>query len=362
MPYYLAPYVGSGVKGDPYRPRGADGQEFSSLDLRPGRDVALLWTPAPVTDAQLITLGDDAIESVTDGIRNRLTTAMGRTVTGATVQEVVVGLATAITANGADRTGRVRVYLGPLVSEITPIQGGAALDDEEHMYVWWRSLGASLADARWLAAHHVWPIGGGAALATDNFNRADEVPIAGNWTDLGEVDQLYLGANTVLPESESQDASVYYNAVSFPNDQYSQANITSTNSAGDGAGMGVGVRANTPGASRNYYRLVIDAVASLNIELAKRVSGTYTRLWIRTQSWSAGALIYLGVQGTTLVAKVAGTAVGASQSDSAIATGSGSLVHSSTTTGATADNWEGGDVGAGPAAGVRFEGWAGVIR
>ena len=176
-------------------------------------------------------------------------------------------------------------------------------------------------------------------LATDNFNRADEAPIGSPWTTGGDTSTYNIVSNVITPSSLSDDASAFENTVSWPNDQYSQAVITVTGTGGGGQGPGVGTRM----AAANYYRLVADHAATNNIELAKRVAGVYTQLWLRTQSFSNGATIYLESQGATHIAKLNGTAIGASHSDSSLSTGKPGVVYSSFTNLANLDNWEGGD-------------------
>jgi hypothetical protein len=95
------------------------------------------------------------------------------------------------------------------------------------------------------------------------------------------------------------------------------------------------------------YRLIGDHAASVNFSIDKFVSGTFTNLGTRTQAFSDGDLVYLEVQGTTLVAKVAGSQLGASITDSAIASGKAGISFSSTETSASLDDWEGGDFAAG---------------
>ena len=183
-------------------------------------------------------------------------------------------------------------------------------------------------------------------LATDNFNRANADPISGSWTDLGDANHFIIDTNTAIPSATNDDAAAFYNAVTWPNDQYSQVKVTVTGGGGGGSGIGPLVRGREPGAGRDYYRLVIDHAGTSNVELAKRVNGAYTQLWLRTQAFTNGDTLYLEIQGTTLIAKLNGTAIGASQTDTAVTTGNAGIVYSSLGTAPSMDDWEGGDFAA----------------
>lgn len=177
-------------------------------------------------------------------------------------------------------------------------------------------------------------------LATDNFNRADQNPLATNWTDAGDTSPLKLLTNQIVPSNVSNDCSAFYNAVAFPNDQYSQITMASAESGGGGQGGGPGVRMAT---SKNYYRLVGDKAASTNWELAKKVAGTYTQIGTATQSWSDGDTIYIEIKGTQIVTKKNGTGFGSWATDSSLANGKAGITYSSTSSTWACDNWEGGD-------------------
>lgn len=177
-------------------------------------------------------------------------------------------------------------------------------------------------------------------LATDTFTRANETPLASPWTTAGDTGTFVLASNAVTYGNQNNDTSYYTTAVSSITDQYSQAVCSTASSGGGGIGPGVGVRMAT---SQNYYRLVADHGGTNNWELGKRVASTYTVLWDRTQSWTNGDVFYLEVQGTTLIAKRNGVAIGASTSDSALAAGRPGLSYSSSAFTSTMDTWEGGN-------------------
>jgi hypothetical protein len=186
------------------------------------------------------------------------------------------------------------------------------------------------------------------ALATDSFTRADAANLGANWTGTGEgtATGYKIVSNAVANTGDGgADEWAKYTAVTWPNDQYSQAAVTiSVAGGGTGDGEGVGVRI-AAGATKTLYRFVVNSNAGGSAEVSKFVAGTYTQLGTRTPTYSAGQLVYGEIQGSTLVMKYNGVQLGASLSDSSIASGSAGLAHSGpgVTLTTALDNWEGGD-------------------
>lgn len=177
-------------------------------------------------------------------------------------------------------------------------------------------------------------------LATDNFNRADADPIGGNWTTGPSSGAMKIATN-IATTSTGTDSAAYYNALAWPNDQYSLANITSV-TAGGGAGPCVLVRMSA--AAQTFYRVAADRAASGNVQLAKAVAGSFTTLWNRTATVIDGDILKLSAQQTSLDVYISGVAVGATATDSAITAGNTGIGYSSNDGGpTTVDNWEGGD-------------------
>ncbi len=58
------------------------------------------------------------------------------------------------------------------------------------------------------------------SVATDNFNRANENPLAGNWSTLTGMAGFKIVSNVVGPINDGQSFT-RWNANSFNNDQYS---------------------------------------------------------------------------------------------------------------------------------------------
>lgn len=183
------------------------------------------------------------------------------------------------------------------------------------------------------------------ALATDNFNRADANPIGGNWTTANNHNAMQIVSNTCQPSSLLVDCGAYYNAITWPDDQYAQVKVT-VNSTGTGVGIGLFCR--QAAAANTCYRLVASHAASNNIELGKFVTGTFTGIWTRTQAFTDGDILRLEVQGTTLRAYFNGAQIGADTTDSSIASGNAGIAYSSATSATTLlDDWEGGDFASG---------------
>ena len=176
------------------------------------------------------------------------------------------------------------------------------------------------------------------ALAADSFNRANQTPLAGNWTSTS----LNLSSNHVVPASLGTDGRAYYSGTTWPANQYSKAQLFVTGTAGGDQGMGLIVRQSTSAVT--YYRLAVDHATSNNVGLSKRVAGTYTSLATFTQSWTDGDVWELRVIGARLQVFRNGTQVGTDVTDCAIASGAAGIAYSSSETAASLDNWEGGAV------------------
>lgn len=182
-------------------------------------------------------------------------------------------------------------------------------------------------------------------LATDNFNRADANPLAGNWTTgLGDFPMQLVG-NSVRTTSDN-DASSLYTGISWPPDQYSKAKLSeATAGAGADSGICLVVRGSTT--ANTHYRLTVNHGASNNVHLSSLVAGVYTLLlgWdVVTQAWVDGDIWELWVFGNTLFVFRNGVQVGPTTTDASIATGIPGVGYSSTSslTLSTVEDWEGG--------------------
>lgn len=188
------------------------------------------------------------------------------------------------------------------------------------------------------------------ATASDNFTRANETPLAGNWDNPacgGSNNKWNLSSNALVPNGLGDDAhAIWKTSVNdFGDDQFSECVVSVTGTAGSGAGAGVAVRHNGLGQTHGVstYRLVADHAGGNNVEIAKFVSDSYTQLVAFTQAFTNGDTFRLEVNGTTLEAFYLGGSLG-THTDSSITTGQPGLVYSSTETATTLDLWQGGDL------------------
>jgi hypothetical protein len=184
------------------------------------------------------------------------------------------------------------------------------------------------------------------AIATDNFNRANANPIGGNWTTAPSHSAIQLLSNVAQDSADSgTDNSAYWNANTFPNDQYSQCNVTdSLSSETAECGPGPMCRCSTS-APRNLYRVIFSPGATQNLHFEKYAANSYSPIGGFTVTMNNGDLLKLQVQGTTLTAFVNGSSV-ATTTDSSVTSGPAGLAFSSCPSGTTVtfDNWEGGDL------------------
>lgn len=182
------------------------------------------------------------------------------------------------------------------------------------------------------------------ASATDNFNRANETPLAGNWTDISQpFHQFNLVTNSVTCSAFDNDCESIYNAGSFGADQYSEAALSVTGTPGGDQGAGVTVRSVGPAATRTEYRLIVDHAASNNVTLSKFISGAKTALTTFTSAFTNGDVWRLEVSGSNITIKRNGSTV-STVTDSSVTTGQPGITYSSTVSGATIDDWAGGDL------------------
>lgn len=100
MAVYLAPFVGSGTRADPFRPAGIDGAaDWTCVDLRPNEASSsgwcLVWTPGTLTDASLLELGSTPVDVLPQPVKNQLQNRLGIDLsTTATLLDVVVAILT----------------------------------------------------------------------------------------------------------------------------------------------------------------------------------------------------------------------------------------------------------------------------
>jgi hypothetical protein len=186
--------------------------------------------------------------------------------------------------------------------------------------------------------------GGAVQLGSDDFNRANETPLASPWLIVGTVTATAnLSTNTVVANNGGLDFGYYYSSVTWPDNQYSEAAITVTGTTA-GTGYGVLARGDVNGGALTYYRAVVSKAASNNVDLSKFVGGTKTAIGSRTTTWVDGDVFRIEVTGSTISLKQNGTILGATFSDSGIATGRAGIIYSSQVTSGNIGNWAGGSL------------------
>lgn len=182
-------------------------------------------------------------------------------------------------------------------------------------------------------------------LASDNFNRADENPLGNSvWATQSGQTPWQVASNVATPTdlSGTDDVSLY-TGIAWPNDQYSEAQLTVNSTTGGGQGVGLAVRG-AAGAITGYS-LIADHAASNNVALFKHNAGTPTTLITITQAWTDGATWRLEVQGTTLRGFLNGVQV-ITATDGVVTSGSPGVWLSTAVISASIDNFVGGDFAA----------------
>jgi hypothetical protein len=185
-----------------------------------------------------------------------------------------------------------------------------------------------------------------AVLATDDFTRANSSDLGTSWDTVPSELAWQLVSNQAKSPSIDNDGAESYNGVVWPDNQWSQgtAAVSATVwSAGDGVGLALRCSVSV----KSYYRLVVNTNGSNNVEYGKKVNGTHSTLVTRTAAFANGNTLYFEVQGTSLLAKIGGVAVGTPVTDSALSTGRVGLAYSGETNAGTnsgtIDDWSGGD-------------------
>lgn len=202
MPLYLTQYIGRGTRADPFMPRGLHTPGASAIDLRAdctcldgqGVGYALLWVPIGFpTPIGAITLADDYGDRLTLPQRRRLNSllrldfARDRTIQDA-VETILL---------------HPRGHFGGL----RPAHG--------RIEAW---LGSGEGKRRWVDL----PVVAGGSIS-DNFNRANETPIASPWTQLsGSTGNVNLATNAITHASAGDCFYYYSNASGWNANQSSQ--------------------------------------------------------------------------------------------------------------------------------------------
>lgn len=180
-------------------------------------------------------------------------------------------------------------------------------------------------------------------LATDNFNRADSPSgLGANWTTPAGNTAFPLVSNEAnFGTNAASTFNSYYNAVSFPADQYSQAAVGTFRVTSASEGGGPSVRANS--GTSNVYVVACNTSATL---LVKFVGGSATALGSAAAS-ATGDVLKLAVSGTSLQAYKNGVSIVGPITDATLSSGSAGLWGYGSSSSGALDSWEGGNLASG---------------
>jgi hypothetical protein len=311
---YLAPLVGLGTRASPFQPLGTVGlgTPWSMVDLRANPALltgsCLLASPVPLADVGLTLLGNDRISTLSALTATALTTALG--VPGITAGMTIEALLQLLLfgSDGAWRSVRPSRFTG--------------FKEAVFNGVVWTSVftpGAVRAEN---------------TMGEDNFVRADETPIAGNWsTDSTFTPGLRLLTNA-LQGGSAGNALSSWNAFTPADDQFSQVQVLVLGTSSD---FGPTCRGNNAGSA--YI-----ALANTGAEgIAKFTAGTYSSIAAVaiTPNLAVGDIFRLECEGSTLRMVRNGLVLG-STTDTSFTAGSVG-VHIFPTNSRMKD-WRGGDI------------------
>lgn len=335
MPYYLAPYIGSGTALDSFRPRASDGQAWSAIDLRPdggatldggGLNACLLYLPVHDTDNQLVQIADDALESLSTQRRNALSSRLNLTeLTETRWDRIVQRLLMFPPANAwkPSRAGRRSkkyiVSLGPLHIETPILAGGTDISEN-------------------------WSCGDSSTINCQ-LNWVEEADI---YAILSQ--QLRVTTSTGIGRMARADSAL------STDDHFAQATIVSSVEDGPAGGNIVSVMArkdNTATKTFYFYRLVHLQQQGINDHrLMKIVGGAESQLGSTDPTdYAAGEIIRIECDGDQITGLRNGSTSVAPVTDSAIAGNlyTGVYCVSQATNGTIdLDDFSAGDLTAGP--------------
>lgn len=153
-------------------------------------------------------------------------------------------------------------------------------------------------------------------IVSDNFTRANAPTLGANWSSQ-TGSSFGIATNAAVNQGGFSVAADYWSANTFGNAQFSQVTITTLNGSN---WSGTIVRAATGGVNTNYSFQSNGSSGTGNTFIRKTVTGTDTEILAISTTVANGDVLYLQIQGTTLIAKKNGVTVG-TVTDSSISTG-----------------------------------------
>lgn len=311
MPYYLAPYRGAGTREDPFRPRGSDQPGWMAIDLRPdpsrldggGLNACILYLPGHDPSPFLTKLADHREDKAgprtLERLRNRLDLP---DLNEARFDILVARLLLRPRPNAwkrlhAQQNGLYEIWLDDLLIDL-PVPTG---------------------------------------MATDNFNRANETPLASPWTN-SDGANYNLSSNAVTGAGGDGDRLWYRSGAASSADQYAQATQVAGPTSDD---WGPAVRVGSNGTKSGYIHNVY-----VNEErLFKFVNGAFTIILSHNVDAANGDVVRVEAEGSTIRAKINGSQVtGSPVTDTSLTTAGNGVGLYSWGSGGTLDDWEGGDL------------------
>lgn len=145
--------------------------------------------------------------------------------------------------------------------------------------------------------------------AIDNFNRSNSSTLTGSWITLTGAIQITSNEVTGNSADSSTVPVAYWNADTFPTDQY--AEVTYTAVSGDGSGAGVSLRIHS-GTTGPYHYLC--AASNTAVNIGRIINGaSYSSLNTTAVAFTIGDVLRCEVSGTgatvTITAKKNGSLV-----------------------------------------------------
>lgn len=169
----------------------------------------------------------------------------------------------------------------------------------------------------------------------DSFTRADGA-LGSNWTSCGGNAGYTVIGNAAAPSSAQVEEAVFWNPISFANDQFAEATITTVAS---NAFIGVAVRCST-GSGGSYYGFYADNSTRY---LVRVVNGAYTSLATLGTGFANNDVVRLEVTGSTLSAYINGV-LWTSTTDTNLTSGSPGLTSWANNTSARLDDFTAADL------------------
>lgn len=139
----------------------------------------------------------------------------------------------------------------------------------------------------------------------DTFTRANETPLGGNYTTVtGTTATINLSSNALIAATlVNSEAGYYWNADTFPNNQWGQLDGTTWTSGG--GQVGVIFRANTSGVRTYYIATAGSGLVGSNI--TRRLTGTKTVLASESSTtWTPPFTVYADIIGQVITVRQGG--------------------------------------------------------